>query len=101
MDWRTKISLVFARLNENKIMTERLEKAYSEIINVFVTTYKLGIGCRLISRLSKSFQDYLNSNTQHVKSKWEREGVMVISEDEQGNICKLQWKTTPSHNLRE
>ncbi|XP_049891866.1 uncharacterized protein LOC126384694 [Epinephelus moara] len=82
----------------NTILTEDLR---SDILKVFVSSYKSGSVKRLMSRLHKSFQYSSKSNTLHIKCRWEREGDLVIPEDEWENICKLQWKTTTSHSWRE
>lgn len=81
-------------------MTESLEKADNGRLNSFVSIYKSGSGSKIISRLYKSFPDFLKANAQLVKDKLEREGVMVISEDGWGNH-RSQWITTSPHILRE
>lgn len=83
------------RLNE--IMTEEIK---SDMLKVFVSAYNSGTGCRLISRLYKSFQDSLNLHTLHIKCRWERDSNLAIPDDEWESICKLQWKTTTSHSWR-
>ena len=55
-------------------------KADEGILNIFMLIYTLGGGYKIISRLYKSLRESLKA--QHVKNKWEREGGMVISEDD-------------------
>lgn len=85
----------------HRLKTILTEDLTSDILKIFISIYKSGSGKKLISRLYKSFQDSSKSNTIHIKCIWEREGVLVKSEEEWEDICKLQWKTTNSHSWRE
>uniref|UniRef100_A0A3P9LA26 Reverse transcriptase domain-containing protein n=1 Tax=Oryzias latipes TaxID=8090 RepID=A0A3P9LA26_ORYLA len=85
----------------NGILAEGSGKLDNDILKVFITAYTSGGGRRIISKLYKGLQDSRHTNTHYVKSKWEREGRLHITEEEWENICKSQWRTTHSHSWRE
>ena len=73
----------------------------NDILQVFVKAYKDDPYKKIISKLCTSLQSLNKENTSNVKSRWETEGNIIISQDNWKEICKQQWKTTNSPLWRE
>uniref|UniRef100_A0A3B1JE93 Reverse transcriptase domain-containing protein n=1 Tax=Astyanax mexicanus TaxID=7994 RepID=A0A3B1JE93_ASTMX len=56
---------------------------------------------KIISKIYKSFGSIATHSTSYVKQKWEKEGAMIITDEEWSNIWKFQWKSTKSLKWRE
>ena len=62
--------------------------------------YVSGPGQKTISRLYKGLQQ-MKGSSWHVKQKWEKEGNLVLSEEDWEYLCEIQWKTSNSTLWRE
>lgn len=71
------------------------------ILTIFIDAYQSKSNKGVISRIYKGLLSKKPHNTGYVKEKWEREGNLLISEDDWFDICKSQWKCTSSHVWRE
>lgn len=70
------------------------------LLKVFIEAYLAGSNQRLISRIYKGLQR-TKGNSLYVKQKWEQEGNLVLKEEDWGNLCEIQWKTSSSSLWRE
>lgn len=73
------------------------EPVLKEILNSYNGKSKKG----LISRLYKGFMSKKSFSTQYVKIKWEKEGTIIISDEEWRSCCTSVWKCTNSHSWKE
>ena len=71
------------------------------ILNIFIDAYQSKSNKGVISRIHKGLLSKKSHTTGYVKEKWEREGNLLISEEDWLDICQSQWKCTSSHGWRE
>ena len=72
----------------------------SGLIEIFTKAYNSNT-VRIISCMYKGLLTLKKHSTLYVKTKWEKEAEMIISEEEWTTIWLYQWKCTSSQNWRE
>lgn len=63
--------------------------------------YNSDTGSRIISCLYKGLLNLKTHSTSYIKTKWEKEGGITISEKECTTIWRYQWKCTSSQEWRK
>lgn len=71
------------------------------LINVFIDAYKGKIGRKLISRIYLALQQNRGHSTLYIKTKWEKDADITLTEDDWSNICRTLSTTTASGMWRE
>lgn len=74
---------------------------YNPLIQLFIKAYKSELTRGLISQLYKSICNLNSFSTKYIRDKWEKEGVLVITDEEWEQICISQWRSTKSHTWKE
>lgn len=69
-------------------------------MKIFLSAYKASAISKVISKLYQSLQNNRSVSTSYVKTKWEDQGNMTITEEVLLNTCKVQWETSGSHRWR-
>lgn len=77
------------------------EESSSDLINILIEAYKSKLNRKLISKIYTCLQSFSGTSTLNVKSKWEKEAKITISENDWLNICKTQMGTSSSGYWRE
>ena len=75
---------------------KNVTEANSSLIELFKRTYKSNLSKGVISAIYKSFMDLKTHSTAYIKTKWEEESGIDISEEEWTLIWENQWKCTSS-----
>lgn len=73
----------------------------SDLIDIMMEAYKSKINRKLIARFYRCLQSYDKNSTFYIKTKWEKEAKITISEDDWMKIWKTQMNTTNSGLWRE
>lgn len=68
------------------------EDCNSDLINILIDAYKSKLNRKLIAGIYSCLQSHNGTSTLYIKSKWEKESKITISEEDWLNICE-----TPSH----
>ena len=77
------------------------EEGSSDLINILIEAYKSKLNRKLISKIYTCLQSFSGTSTLYVKSKWEKEAKITLSENDWLNICKTQISTSSSGYWRE
>uniref|UniRef100_A0A8C9X7I8 Reverse transcriptase domain-containing protein n=1 Tax=Sander lucioperca TaxID=283035 RepID=A0A8C9X7I8_SANLU len=72
----------------------------NDIFKVFINAYKL-LPSKTVSKLYKALQKQNGNNTLYIKSKWEKELCMEVSEGDWLSMCATQQTSTSSKRWRE
>ncbi len=71
------------------------------LIKIFIEAYKGSNNKKIISRIYSSLRSERGLSTTYIKSRWEKETKIELTNDEWLNICKTQSVTTSSDLWRE
>lgn len=80
---------------------ENITEASACLIELFRKAYNSDTGSRIISCIYKGLLNLKTHSTSYIKTKWEKEGGINISEEEWTTIWRYQWKCTSSQKWRE
>uniref|UniRef100_A0A3B5QUX2 Reverse transcriptase domain-containing protein n=1 Tax=Xiphophorus maculatus TaxID=8083 RepID=A0A3B5QUX2_XIPMA len=72
----------------------------SAVVNIFTKAYT-HLPCKIVSKLYKGLQKLNGNNTLNIKSKWERELGVIITEDDWLSMCVTQQTSTSSKRWKE
>ena len=84
----------------NKNLKEVLGKGESGFMDVFLSLTKPRSSNKIISKLYNAIQLSKQENTEHIKKKWEKEAVVIITQESWEKINQLQWSSTGSNTWR-
>lgn len=85
----------------DKIQRESIQVHWDNtLLKVFKDAYLEGSNKKAVSKIYRSLQE-TKGNSLYVKQKWEREGNLVLEEEDWENLCEMQWKTSSSTSWRE
>ena len=59
------------------------------LIDIFVNTYKGNSSRKLISRFYSALQEDRGLSTMYIKSRWEKDANIQLTEDDWLNICRI------------
>lgn len=80
---------------------EAVSEVNMDLLKLFTNSFDGKTNKKLISVLYKCLMNHKSHSTEYVKTMWEKEGGMSISEEEWTAIWKLQWKCTNSQRWKE
>ena len=66
-----------------------------------IDAYKSKLNRKLIARIYSCLQSHKGTSTLYIKSKWEKESKIIISEEDWLNICETHRSTSSSGQWRE
>lgn len=85
----------------NPNLQDTWETAEPGFLDVFLSLLKSGSCTKIVSKLYNGIQLSKQGDTDHIRSKWEKEGNLIISVESWEKIHKFQWMTSSSNSLRE
>lgn len=78
-----------------------IEGQKTGILDVLLVTISSGTCKKGVSKLYQALRQASPDNTLYIKHRWEKESGIIISDEEWGNLWRLQWGTTCSNTWRE
>ena len=71
------------------------------LIELLRNAYSSDTGGKIISCLYKGLLNLKMHSTLYIKTKWEKEGGTIVSDEDWTTIWRYQWKCTSSQKWRE
>ncbi len=83
------------------IKMKNMAETRTGFIELFRKAYKSDLHSRIVSCIYKCLLNLKTHSTYYIKTKWEKEGGIIITEEEWITMWRYQWKCSKSQKWRE
>ncbi len=83
------------------IKMKNMAETRTGFIELFRKAYKSDLHSRIVSCIYKCLLNLKTHSTSYIKTKWEKEGGIIITEEEWITMWRYQWKCSKSQKWRE
>lgn len=97
--WNSLLVYELSVTHSNKLRC--ISEASKQPLDLFQRVYGANKDRGIISGLYKGLRNKKTHSTLYIKTKWEMEGGIDLSEDEWEKIWEYQWKCSSSQSLKE